>query len=140
MSNTESSTINIQDRTKNKTNEILGEIEGHFDEFMLNWRETKLYKVLYSLGVKRAHTKYIIEHANNKIKEYQEVIDTDDEQLKEGYSNFSKPQLRKIIKWWQDIIESCNVIVEEAKVTRKYNTVKNKRLRDAGMLDTKKKV
>lgn len=133
-------TVSVQERTKNKTDEIIGEIEGHFDDYMLSWRETKLYKVLYSLGVKRAHTKYIIEHCNKKINEYQEVIDTTDEQLKEGYSNFSKPQLRKIVKWWEEIIVVCNTIIEEAKVTRKYNTTRNKRLRDAGMLDKKKKV
>jgi hypothetical protein len=132
--------VSIQDRTKNKTNEIIGEIEGHFDEFILTWRETKMYKVLYSLGVKRGHTKDIIEHSKFRIAEYQEVLDSTNEQIKEGYSNFSKPQVRKVIKWWQDIVEACGTIVEEAKVTRKYNTVKNKRLREAGMLDKKKKV
>lgn len=132
--------VSIQERTRNKTNEIIGEIDGQFDEYMTSWREAKLYKVLHSLGVKRAHTKYIIEHSNNMIQEYQDVIDTEDEQIKEGYSNFSKPQLKKIIKWWQEIIEVCNTIIEEAKVTRKYNTVRNKRLRDAGMLDKKKKM
>jgi chromosome segregation ATPase len=132
--------VSIQERTKNKTNEIIAEIEGHFDDYIMSWRESKLYKTLHSLGVKRAHTKDIIEHSNTRIKEYQDVLDSTDEQIKEGYSNFSKPQVRKVIKWWEGVIESCNEIAEEAKTIRKYNTVRNKKLREAGLLDNKKKV
>jgi chromosome segregation ATPase len=132
--------VSIQERTKNKTNEIIAEIEGHFDDYIMSWRESKLYKTLHSLGVKRAHTKDIIEHSNTRIKEYQDVLDSTDEQIKEGYSNFSKPQVRKVIKWWESVIESCNEIAEEAKTIRKYNTVRNKKLREAGLLDNKKKV
>jgi len=140
MSNQNETPLSIQERTKNKINEILGEIDIHFDEYISTWREIKLYRILYDCGVKRGHTKEIIEYSNKMIKEYQNAIDGVDEQIVEGYSNFSKPQLRKIIRWWETIIESCNRIAEEAKTIRKYNTARNKKLREAGLLDKNKSV
>jgi hypothetical protein len=120
----------IQDRLKSRTNEMIGEIEFHFDEFWSSsWKEIKMYKIMHNLGIKSAHAKTIIKHAQRCINEYQMAIDGTDKQLEEGYSNFTKPQLKKMVKWWENIIADCNAIVDDGKTLRKYNTARNKRLR-----------
>lgn len=128
----------IQDRMVDKTREMLGEVEGHYDDFFTTWKDLKLYKILNGLGVKGNHAKIIIAHADRNIKELQQAIDGTDKQLEEGYSNFTKPQLKKMVKWWESLIADCNVIIEDAKTLRKYNTARNKRLRALDIKPPKK--
>jgi hypothetical protein len=121
-----------------KTREMLGEIEGHYDDYFTTWKELKLYKALNGLGVKGNHAKIIIKHANRNIDEIQHAIDGTDKQLEEGYSNFTKPQLKKLVKWWESLIADCNTIIDDAKTLRKYNTARNKRLRALDIKPPKK--
>lgn len=119
----------IQDRLKEITHEMIGELEGHFDDYITTWKELKFYKILNGLGVKSNHAKIIIKHCNKRIDEYNLALSGEDKQLEEGYSNFTKSQLKKLVKWWETIIADCNTIIEDGKTTRKYNTARNKRLR-----------
>lgn len=128
----------IQERLQDKTREMLGEVEGHYDDYFTTWKELKLYKALNGMGVKGNHAKIIISHANRNIAELQQAIDGTDKQLEEGYSNFTKPQLKKMVKWWESLIADCGVIVEDAKTLRKYNTARNKRLRALDIKPPKK--
>ena len=48
------------------------------------------------------------------------------EQLKEGYSNFTKSDIKKILKAYQNIIDACNMIIESAKATRKVRKPKQR--------------
>ena len=84
----------IQDRMVDKTREMLGEIEGHYDDYFTSWKEVKMYKALNGLGVKGNHAKLIVSHANRNIDELNEAIEGKDKQLEEGYSNFTKTQLQ----------------------------------------------
>lgn len=128
----------IQERLQEKTREMLGEIDGHFDDYFTNWKELKLYKALNGMGVKGNHAKIIIAHARKHIIEFNKVINETDKQLVEGYSNFNKSQMKKMVKWWESLIEDCNTIIEDAKVIRKYNTARNKRLRALDIKPPKK--
>ena len=128
----------IQDRMLDKTREMLGEIEGHYDDYFTTWKELKLYKALNGLGVKGNHAKLIIKHANRNINELQQAIDGTDKQLEEGYSNFTKTQLKKMVKWWESLIADCNTIIADASTLRKYNTARNKRLRALDIKPPKK--
>lgn len=128
----------IQERMLDKTREMLGEIEGHYDEYYTTWKELKLYKALNGMGVKGNHAKIIIEHAEKNIEELMGALNGEDLQLEEGYGNFTKTQLKKMIKWWESLIADCNVIIEDAKTLRKYNTARNKRLRALDIKPPKK--
>ena len=128
----------IQDRMVDKTREMLGEIEGHYDDYFTTWKELKLYKALNGLGVKGNHAKIIIKHANRNIDELQQAIDGTDKQLEEGYSNYTKSQLKRMVKWWESLISDCDTIIDDAKTLRKYNTARNKRLRALDIKPPKK--
>lgn len=128
----------IQERLQDKTREMLGEIDGHYDDYFTTWKELKLYKVLNGIGVKGNHAKLITMHARKNIIELNQVLSGKDKQLEEGYSNFNKTQIKKMIKWWESLIDDCNTIIEDAKTLRKYNTARNKRLRALDIKPPKK--
>lgn len=119
---------NIQDRIREKTNDCIAELEGMFDEYVDS--KFKLvpipYSILSSLEIKQ--TKDIIEHFKNRRKEYDEILTTSDIQLKEGYSNFSQLQIKKIIKFFDQIILDCLKLTNETKKTivRKPRAIKKK--------------
>jgi hypothetical protein len=54
------------------------------------------------------------------------VLHTTDAELKEGYSNFSKPQLKKLIAWCDQVILDCGKIAGEAIKSRKPRKRKTK--------------
>jgi len=116
----------IQERTLNKTHELLGEVEGLFDNYIKDWADRKNYSFLYNVGVKPIHAKAIISHAENEIKVWNEALMSEDEQMKEAYSCYTKTQMRKCITWWGKIIEDCNRIIEDGKFLRKDKKFRKK--------------
>jgi hypothetical protein len=63
-----------------------------------------------------------------QAKEIEEAITTKDEQLKEGYSNFTKVQLRKYKEFLDSIVVAANAGAEANKPVRKKRKVKEKPL------------
>jgi hypothetical protein len=49
----------------------------------------------------------IAELWKSKLNEFEEVLTTEDELLIEGYSNFSKTQIKQIIKFCEQVISDC---------------------------------
>jgi hypothetical protein len=61
-----------------------------------------------------------------RAKEIEEVLISDDPQLKEGYSNFSKVELRKFKEFLDSIVIAANASANANKPTRKKRKVKEK--------------
>jgi len=114
-------TINIQDRIREKASECIGELEGVIDDYILSGFTANLspYGIMHTKAVKGVHVTHILEWARRFRAEYDEVLTTKDEQLKEGYSNFTKPQLKKMIAFGDLIISDAMKISGEALLTRK---------------------
>jgi len=51
--------------------------------------------------------------------EFDSVLNTDDKELKEGYGNFTKPQLKKVVAWCDQVILDCMKVVGSAAQNRK---------------------
>jgi hypothetical protein len=83
---------NIQDRIREKASECIGELEGLLDEYILSkfTSNPKPYGIMHTLNIKGVHTNRILEHWKRIRAEYDTVLTTEDELIKEGYSNFSK--------------------------------------------------
>lgn len=112
--------ISIQDRIRKKTLEIAGEIDYSIDEFILSqFKNMPSAHAIMQDKVKPAHAKIIIEIYKKEREEIQEVLDTDDEQLIEGYSKYSKLQLRKLLSYYDQIINDAIKQSDESKQTRK---------------------
>jgi hypothetical protein len=78
------------------------------------------------MDAKGARTKFIIEHFKTRRVEYDVALTTDDADLKEAYSNFTKPQLKKLIAYCDQVIVDGMKIAGEAVKTRKPRKRKSK--------------
>ena len=109
----------IQQRMEEKAHELAGEIEGALDDFVLNKSSdfsTRNY--LLSNEVSAPIAKRIGEFFVNRSKELHEALAGEDAQLKEGYSNFTKRELKKFAEFMDTIIGDCNQQVQTAKASR----------------------
>ena len=116
--------VNIQDRIREKAIECIGEFEGQIDDIIIKSESPQPYAVMHTLGIKGVHTRAILEWSREKRAEFEEVLTTDDSQLKEGYSNFKKTDLKKIIAYCDQVILDCNKVAQS--VVRKARKRKAK--------------
>jgi hypothetical protein len=121
-------TISIQERVELKSKEYIAEIEAAIDDclFVRDFTVFEPYELMQSLGVKGAHTPHIIKFFEGRLSEIEEVQKTKDEDLKEGYSNFSKTHLKEYSKLISSIISDASKLAHNAKATRKPRKVKAK--------------
>ena len=116
-----SNVINIQDRIREKASECLGELDGQIDELIDSGFTASLspYSIMHTMDIKAVHVKYILEGIRKIRTEYELVQNTTDSDLKEGYSNFTKPQIKKLIAWCDQAIMDCQKITGDSIKTRK---------------------
>jgi hypothetical protein len=113
--------VNIQERIRDKANECIAELESQVDDFVLSGCSANVspYGIFHTMNIKDAQTKYIVDWAKNKRIEFDDVLNTGDSLLREGYSNFTKPQLKKIIGYFDQIILDCQKVSGDSVKTRK---------------------
>jgi hypothetical protein len=120
--------VTIQDRLREKVSECLGELEGLFDDFCVNGAKMsadfKPIAVMRSINIAPQMVNDIRTVWVDRLTEYQEVIEGKDAQLVEAYSNYSKIQLRNIVKFIEQVIADCGAYVQIKKVERKPRKVK----------------
>jgi hypothetical protein len=114
------STPNIQQRLTEKVNEIAGDLEGAIDDYMDSGykRAPSPYAIMQDRA-KGMHANRLIEIFKARRSEYAEVLDTDDADLKEGYRNFTKAQLKKMVAYCDLIITDALKIAGDSVKTRK---------------------
>ena len=120
-------TVSIQDRVAEKVSEIIGELEGSIDDYILSEfkKEPSPYGIMHDKA-KAMHATKIIDWFKKVRLEYDEVVNTDDPLLKEGYSNFSKNELKKLVAYCDSIITDAMKINDESKAGRKPRKKKSK--------------
>jgi len=112
--------VSIQDRVNEKINEIAGDIEGAIDDIILSkFKDIPSPYAIMQDRAKAMHAKKLLEIFKIKRAEFDSVLNTKDEQIKEGYSNFNKSQLKKLIAFCDQIIEDCLKISGESVKSRK---------------------
>lgn len=121
---------NIQDRVREAAFGMTEEIEDAIEQFNTNPAtfDPKAFKVMNLLkgkDAKAAHARIIKDFYNRQLEEYIEAATGKDEQLVEGYSHLSKTELKKITGFYQEIISACDMLMQEAKVSRKPKAKKS---------------
>jgi hypothetical protein len=116
-------TISIQDRLREKSREVAGEVEGWLDEFLLNKKsEIKSVQEFSNLfkanSLKSAHMGYVRAAFERRGEEVAEAVEGKDKLLSEAYSNFTKPELKKLLSFYTNLFAACDMIKEVAKVER----------------------
>lgn len=116
----EKTTPSIQERLSDKIAEIAGDIEGSIDDYILSGfdKAPSPYGIMHGKA-KAMHANRLIETFKKRRAEFDEVLTSKDEQLKEAYSNFTKPQLKKMVAYCDQIILDCMKIAGESVKSRK---------------------
>lgn len=118
--------VSIQDSINQKIPEVLGLVEGELDKMLFNGEDVDFYKFLKSNEIPQVYFSHIETFVKSKIDEYQEVQSSDDEQIKEGYSNFTKRRFSKVLDHlakWVTAIQQYN---DFKKANRKPRAKKEK--------------
>jgi hypothetical protein len=125
---TTAAVVSIQDHIRKKASECIGELEGQIDDLIITEFKSNVspYATMTSMDTKGAHAKFIIEHFKTRRVEYDTVLTTDDADLKEGYSNFTKTQLKKLIAYCDQVIVDGMKLAGEAVKSRKPRKRKTK--------------
>lgn len=118
-------TVNIQEIMREKADEALSEIEGIYDEFITAKCpkdfaiDKRVIGELSTRNVLPQHLATAIKRYQRLLDEYLEVQGGKCEQLNEGYSNYSKMQIRYMIKFVEDIIAELNGYISLKQVAKK---------------------
>ncbi len=116
--------ISIQDRLRDKAREIAGELEGWIDDFYLS-RKTASPKSVNDFvsffkanELKAPHMRYMRIAFEKRTAEIEEAAEGKNKDLTEGYSNFTKPELKRFATFHRNILSACDMMQEVAKVER----------------------
>jgi hypothetical protein len=111
--------ISIQDRIEETAKKYAAEIDCELDLFVINKSsEFNAKNFLLANSISAPVAKRIGEFYVSTLNEINEVIAGDDEQLVEGYSNFTKRELKKYSQFVESIIQDCQQQVQTAKASR----------------------
>lgn len=110
--------VSIQDRMRERMHDILGEIEGLIDDYMYKNEEFSLYEWLQANNIPAAYATSIISKFSPVLDELLEAYEGKDEQLKEGYRHLKKADLKKIITFYNTLIEDAERYSSNTKKVR----------------------
>ena len=113
--------VNIQDRIREKADECIAELEGQIDELIFSKFASNVSPLglMHSMNIKPAQTKLITEAFKKRRIEFDGVLNSDDEQIIEGYSNFTKSEMKKLITYCDQVILACIKINDSGAQNRK---------------------
>jgi hypothetical protein len=115
----------IQDRLAERTGEIIGELEGIFDDVSQGTKNpTKLYDFLVANNVVQGQlSKYEALYTKRK-DELVAAQGKEDAQLKEGYSNFKAIDFKRMIAWIDDLLAAVEQYRGVKRATKKARVKK----------------
>lgn len=128
VTETQISRPNIQDRLREKVSECAGELEGMFDDFIKGGAKLtadhKPLTVIRSMNIAPQLSYIIADVWKAKLAEFETVAQSKDGQLIEGYGNFTRVQIRNIVKFAETVVNDANAYIQIKKVERKPRKVK----------------
>lgn len=128
--------ITIQDRIREQAGAMCEEIDSAIDNFIMDPegfdpKQYNLVKLLRGKGAKAAQGRYIksfYEFGHNELLDLSSG--KADEQLREAYRHLPRKQVKKLIDFYQFIMDACDQIAAEAKVNKKPRAKKTKPAED----------
>jgi hypothetical protein len=104
---------NIQDAMDEKVNLFLGEFAGLVDEYCISKSTVYVDKLVNSMGIRGPMIKKVLTRVARTMEELQTAVDGSDKYINEGYSNFKKSELKKLLGIYETLVSSLS----QAKVT-----------------------
>ena len=110
----------IQDRMNEKTADIIGELEGHYDEFLKNPKYSfKPYDFLVANNVAQSQLSKYEEVYQTRFDELKAAVEKADEQIVEGYSHYKKADFVRIMGFIDQILSDVRQYRGVKKATKK---------------------
>lgn len=128
--------VTIQDRIREQAGAMSEEIDAAIDSFIMDPeafdpKQYSLIKIFRGKGVKFAHARYIksfFEFGHNELLEL--ASGKADDQLREAYRHLPRKHVKKLIDFYQLIMDSCDQVSAEAKINKKPRAKKVKPAED----------
>jgi hypothetical protein len=121
--------VSVQDRIRAQADKIIGGFEEDLDQIIRTGDLDDVSGIrayIVEEGVKGPQAKLILAWVEQKRKEYLTVQRSKDEQIKEGYSNLDKKDVKNILKWLDMVQEGTDAVVAAKKAARKPRKRKEK--------------
>ena len=114
---------NIQDHLRERARECAAEIDSMFDDFVIAGAkltaDVKPIAMIRGMNISPQMVNIVADVWKRRLEEYEQAVAGTDAQLVEGYSNFSKIQMRNVVKFAELVIADCGSYVQIKKVERK---------------------
>lgn len=109
---------NVQEIMRDKAREAAGELEGMFDEFFLNGKTPqKTVDIVARFSVLPQHIPMIVEIWKKKQTEFN-LLSEGDKDIKEGYPDMGKIQIRNIVKFIEQVMGELNSYISIKKAAK----------------------
>jgi hypothetical protein len=116
----------IQDRLNEKMSATLGELEGHFDDAVLNAKsDFKPYDFLVAQNVPQAQLGKVETAFDKTRTEFEAAQAKQDEQLVEGYKHFKAADYKRIYAWLDELQKAVEQYRGVKKATKKLRVKKS---------------
>ena len=115
---TSKNVVSIQDRIKERASFIIGEIEGAVDDYIYQNVEFSLYEWLQANSIPATYATSIISKFSPVLDELIETYEGNCEQLKEGYRHLKKAEIKKLIEFYNTLIEDAERYSSNTKKVR----------------------
>jgi hypothetical protein len=115
--------VSIQDRLRDKAHDVAGEVEGWIDEFILNKKlpaktVEEFVNLFKTFELKAPHMRHMYNIFEKRAEVISLAAEAADKDLAEGYSGYTKAEMKKLDAFHQNLLTACNMMQEVAKVER----------------------
>ena len=115
----------IQDRLNERTSEIIGELEGHYDECIENVKTSfKPYDFLVANNVVQSQLNKYEDLYTRRKAELELAQSRTDEQVREGYSHYKAADFKRMTGWINDLLTAIEQYRGVKKATKKARVKK----------------
>ena len=109
---------NVQEIMRDKAREAAGELEGMFDEFFMDGKTPqKTVDIVARFSVLPQHIPMIVEFWKRKQEEFN-MLSEGAKEIKEGYPDLGKIQVRNILKFIDQVIGELNSYISIKKAAK----------------------
>lgn len=110
---------NVQEIMRDKAREAAGELEGLFDDFVVNGKVSeKTVDIVARFNVMPQHIPMITEFWKRKQEEFTVLQEGSDKDIKEAYDFLGKVQVRNILKFIEQVLGDLNSYISIKKASK----------------------
>lgn len=113
----EKTPVDVQANIRERARDIIGQFECLIDR----GDAFSTYEYLQKNAIPATYSTFISEYYIKMVVELEEVLEGKDPQLKEAYSNYTKPRVKKMLDMYQSIVNDALLYADNAKKVRKSN-------------------